>query len=289
MVEHRNNWPRDKKVGIIFCIVYFLFINQEAPASRCSCYDPFTNGGAGEVSSEPDITKPGPDTPSFPTSPFTLPKGRSYIENFPLYVGLPNNHHVASYQWPFLFRRGLIDCFEFRLMGSGFTTVAHSCGHDRIIGLSPLDIGFKAHIWGSHDMLWVPSVGVEMYLVTPIASRVLREGIQFIVNSLFNCTFSETCNLECNLCLFSSRLPIKRHAIFGLVEWALQKEIMERLEIFFEGAYTTPKSPFYEKKLLLGFGFQHAINKRISIYGSYIWSLFKSDQDNINLGFAVAF
>ncbi|MBM4021311.1 MAG: hypothetical protein FJ284_03555 [Planctomycetes bacterium] len=30
-----------------------------------------------------DIASPGPDSANFPNSPFTLPKGRSYVETIP--------------------------------------------------------------------------------------------------------------------------------------------------------------------------------------------------------------
>lgn len=38
-----------------------------------------------------DISSPGPDTANFPNSPFTLPKGRSYIEAVPGTYSLPGS------------------------------------------------------------------------------------------------------------------------------------------------------------------------------------------------------
>lgn len=62
---------------------------------------------------EPDITNPGPDTASFPTSPFTLPKDRIYFENFPIWYELPDQNKDETYQWPYLLRLGLTDFWNF--------------------------------------------------------------------------------------------------------------------------------------------------------------------------------
>ena len=239
----------------------------------------------------PDITNPGPDTASFPTSPFTLPKGRGYFENFPLYMYLPGNHEPRTYYWPYLLRIGLTDYLEFRLTGQGLTNIAAHSRQKNLTGLSPVSFGIKVHAWGTQEWLRTPSAGFEFYIIPPIASKNLRDSTQFIINSLWDIKFREGLVFEMNIGAYSrSLLPIKKRAVYTLINWSLQQEITEHLGLFFEGLYTSPNYPTYPPTLLLGVGFESFITKRIAIYGSYNWSVIHTGNPELaNLGFAVAF
>ena len=92
-----------KKIFIAACtiviVVTNILENDTIIASGCFNLENFINCLIPEKehspSPEPDITNPGPDTASFPTSPFILPKGRGYFENFPIVYEVPNYHTEA--------------------------------------------------------------------------------------------------------------------------------------------------------------------------------------------------
>lgn len=236
-----------------------------------------------------DITNPGPDTASFPTSPFTLPKGRAYFENFPLYFDLPENKKF-SYNWPFLMRIGVTNFLEFRLQGQGLSHSRPDTYQKNILGFMPLNIGIKLHIWGTQEWKYMPSTGIEVYVIPPIASKPFRDKTQFIINSLFNIKLQDSLALEWNIGVYSRAMPsIQKRNIYTIIEWALTQEITKHINLFFEGLYSSPGYPSYPKTLLLGIGFLRNINKRISIYGSYNWPIFKDSSELATLGFALAF
>jgi hypothetical protein len=241
-----------------------------------------------EKYSEPDITNPGPDTPNFPTSPFTLPHGRVYIENFPLFLNIRGEIDPTSYQWPFLLRIGLWDCMELRLAGQGLTAIKAGDNRCSRRGFSPLIVGMKMHLWGDQDRLYLPSGGFECYVVTPLASPSLKEGSQIFFDGLFLHRFPRDWHLEWNAGFFTRRVLPHMHSLYFSLEWALQKEVTPNLEFFLEQSYTRSKLP-WTKTNLLGCGLVVTLSKRICIYGSYNVSLISARQDLINIGFAVAF
>ena len=114
-----------------------------------------------------DITDPGPDTANFPNSPLTLPKGRSYIETIPGTYSLAGPDGTpASWSCPFMMRTGLTDNCEFRLISQGPTVVGATADSPEIDGFAPLTFDLKMHLWGDKDQLYMPIVGVEVFVVT---------------------------------------------------------------------------------------------------------------------------
>lgn len=246
---------------------------------------------------EPDITNPGPDTASFPTSPFTLPKGRGYFENFPFYIDVlsytcHNNNIEHTYTWPFLLRIAVTDFLEFRITGQGLThNYADNC-QKSLTGFSPLSFGIKTHLWGDQDdWRWAPSAGIEVYIVTPIASKNLKASTQFIINALFDHRLTDSLVLEWNLGLYSRGMkPFKKRGSYLLINGSIQQEITKHIGLFVEGLYSTANYPLYPANLILGFGFLSTLTKRICIYGSYNWAVHPNrNPDLANFGFAVAF
>ena len=276
-----------EQVGTMKCKKSFITVGRIITIVLCFCGNNVIDSAYFSGTPEPDITNPGPDTANFPTSPFNLPKGRAYYENFPLTFELPDNGAPYTYSWPFLLRIGMTDFLEFRLIGQGLTHLSA----DKITGFSPLGIGLKAHLWGDQDWRWAPSAGIEVYVVPPIASKQLRDGTQFIINGLFDHKLSERLAFEWNLGVYGrGLLPIKKRAAYALINWSLQCKITEPLSLFFEGLFSKANYPLYPANLILGAGFISTVHKRLCIYGSYNWPVFyKRNSDLANLGFAVAF
>ena len=238
--------------------------------------------------SEPDITFPGPDTANFPLSPFCLPKGRVYWENFPLNFYVFPDHSSYQYYWPYLLRFGLTDNVELRFSGDGLTAIDTHNAHG--IGLSPVEIGFKVHIWGTPDIRWIPSIGLETALITKLASKQFRDNTQCRILAIFFHSFSPKLSLEWNIGTYSTSFTNRTKRTFiALVEWALQTDLHKRLGFFFEGHYNSGNQMFLPAVLLLGAGFISNLTKRICIYGSYNWPLLKKNAELVNVGFAAAF
>lgn len=238
--------------------------------------------------SGPDILFPGPDTENFPISPFCLPQGRIYFENFPLDFDLYKYTEEHTYYWPYLLRFGLGHHCELRFTGQGLT--AQALSQQKKTGFWPLEISFKAHLCGDPDIYWIPSVGIETSLVTKIASKNFRIGTQFTCNALFFHSFSKQLSLEWNIGTYS--IPIlhkQKRKFLALITWALEYDISDNIGLFFEGWYNSHYFPQYPDSFLLGAGFISNLTKRVCIYGSYNWQVLKHGADLANLGFAVAF
>jgi len=99
-----------------------------------------------------DISDPGPDTADYPNSPWTLPKGRSYIETIPGTYSLAGSDGTpGSWSWPFMIRTGLTDNCEFRLISQGPTVVGAAPDSPAVNGFAPLTFDLKMHLWGEKD------------------------------------------------------------------------------------------------------------------------------------------
>jgi len=238
----------------------------------------------------PDIIHPGPDTENFPLSPFTLQQGRVYWENYPLYFELPDATKQYNYYWPFLLRIGVTSIMELRFSGLGLTAKNASSPAKSITGFSPVEFGIKLHVYGTPEMRWAPSCGIEAAIIPPVASKNLKDGTQCRITALFYHTLMEKLSLEWNIGTYSlTTTPDQKRSFFALACWALQYDIHEHIGLFFQGRYSSAKQPLYPTTLLLGAGFLSNITKRVCIYGSYNWPVFKKGFDVANLGFALAF
>jgi hypothetical protein len=239
----------------------------------------------------PDIHHPGPDNANFTASPFTLPKGRCYVETFPLWTQITECPIGKTYHCSYLIRVGLTDYIELRLLGNGLTHIENNSSH-ATTGFSPFNAGFKIHLWGKQEMHWIPSVGFEAYIVTPLASKDLKEGTQFACTSMFDLRCSNGLLLEWNIGAYTQSVqPCKnKRDLYFLLEWSLQQDITHSLSLFFEGAYRSALYPKITEMLLFGAGFISYITNTVAIFGSYNWSaLHKTQGELANFGFALAF
>jgi len=239
----------------------------------------------------PDVRHPGPDNANFTASSFTLPKGRCYVETFPLWAQITECPTEKTYYCSYLIRVGLTDYMELRLLGNGLTHIDTNSSRT-ITGFSPFNAGLKVHLWGNRDTHWIPSAGLEAYIVTPLASKDLKEGTQFACTSIFDLRCTDGLLLEWNIGAYTQSLqPFKnKRDLYFLLEWSLQQDITHSISLFFEGAYRSALYPKITETLLLGAGFISYITNTVAIYGSYNWSaLHKTQGELANFGFALAF
>jgi hypothetical protein len=217
-------------------------------------FGPKTTDGAKEW---PNISEPGPDMGDFPNSAFTLPKGRCQIEMAPVTLLNADRQNPAAYAAPFLFRYGLTDDVEFRVLGHGLTSVG---GSDPTTGLSPLNFDLKVHLWDDRKEWLIPAVSLEVYVLTQTGSPQFNAGVEPSVNLNFDLPITKKINLEWTVGRSGVQESINvntnehfiarfNYLIPGLhrefnpnfeqfsASWAIEYEVNDRLELFVHGLH----------------------------------------------------
>lgn len=223
-----------------------------------------------------DVAIPGPDSANFPDSPYTLPKGRSYIETIPCAYTFAGGGVPASWSWPFLIRTGLTDTCELRILSQGPTVVGSTgdaAGYD---GFAPLIFDLKLNMWGDSDRLYWPAVGLEVFLLSGIASRPFQIGTEPGMQLLFDHRLPGDWLLEWNVGYYGTggdSIADDLSSPYLGASWALQKQLSPTLALFYQGFFNNSNFPFFPANLVSGFGGQWNITQRTSVFASYNWSL----------------
>jgi hypothetical protein len=224
-----------------------------------------------------DISSPGPDTANYPNSPFTLPKGRSYIETVPGTYSLPGPDDTpGTWSWPFMIRTGLTDSCELRIISQGPTVVGATSTGPAIDGFAPLVFDLKVHLWGEKDQLYVPIVGVETFVLTGIASQPFQVGTEPGIVLLVDHNLPGDWLIEWNVGLYGTGgngIPDVLSLPDLGAEWAVQKQLTETLAVFYQGFYNAAGIPYFPSDLVSGLGAQWNATQRLAVYTSYNWSL----------------
>ena len=240
-----------------------------------------------------DINSPGPDTANFPNSPFTLQKGRSYIESSPIVMSRPGTGTPQTWAWSFLMRTGLTDDCEFRVFSGGPVVVGPINGDPSYSGFAPLVFDLKIHLWGEEDWLYYPSVGLEAFLATNLASKQFQVGNQPGLTILVAHKFPGEILLEWNVGYFGTNDP---DALDTLSEsniaasWALQKQLSKKLAVFYQGFYNGANGNYFPADIVSGLGGYWSATQRLGLFASYNWSLDKMGSPSGGYsGFAYAY
>lgn len=247
-----------------------------------------------DPSPAPDISMPGPDTANFPNSPFTLPKGRGYLEVSPFNFGSQGYLASQLYSIPFLLRFGLTDNIELRLYSIGYTWTNGPATNApaTTTGFSPLVFDMKMHLWGEKEWMWWPIFGLEVYIQSEIGSPRFVTGVETGISLLVDHNLPGGWLLEWNIGDFGLGFPGEGNdeALNLGISWALQKQLNDKFALFFQGFYNQPDLPFFTQSIVVGLGAQWNINERISAYGSYNWSLTNTGNPIVSYaGLAYAF
>jgi len=223
-----------------------------------------------------DIAAPGPDSANFPNSPFTLPKGRSYVETIPGAYAFAGDGDPSVWSWPFLIRTGLTDTCELRLLSQGPTVVGPTPGSPAQEGFAPLTFDLKLHLWGEKDWLYWPIVGLEAFLVTGIASRPFQIGTEPGMQLLVDHNLPGDWLFEWNVGYFGTGgdfIPDALSSPYLGVSWALQKQLTDTIAVFYQGFFNNANTPYFPADLVSGFGGQWNLSQRLAVFGSYNWAL----------------
>lgn len=224
-----------------------------------------------------DIAVPGPDTANYPDSPLTLPKGRSYIETVPGTFSLTGDDGTpGTWSWPFMIRTGLTDHCEFRIISQGPTVVAPTATAAGVDGFAPLVFDLKMHLWGDTTQLYVPTVGVQTFVLTGIASQPFQVGTEGGIVLLVDHRLPGDWIIEWNAGLYGTGgngIPdILSLPDLG-VQWAVQRQLTDDFAVFYQGFYNGAGIPYFPSDLVSGLGMQWNVSQRLAVYASYNWSL----------------
>ena len=239
--------------------------------------------------SEPDITKPGPDMGDYPNSAFTLPKGRIYIESAPFTLASADAENPASYNWPFMLRYGLTDNVELRLIGSGLTSVYSQ--PDTVVGFSPLILDTKVHLWNDQMARLIPAASLEVFIQTNWGSPDFQGGVQPSLNLNLDFPVTQKTNIEMTFgytgvqdavrVVTGNRfVPRFGHIVPSVhkenlnvnqfsYQWAIEHQLTERLQVFVHGYYNGPILLQSGPGKVVGVGYFFQLSKRSTLFNSY--------------------
>ena len=260
--------------------------------------------------SEPDISKPGADFGDYPNSAYTLPKGRAYLEFAPITYQGPERHNYPSINTAYLFRYGVTDDVEFRLTGSGLTSVFDP--GTTVTGFAPLIVDTKIHLWDDKIEKLIPAASFEAFIQTNLASPEFQSGYQPSVNLNLDFPFTSETNVEMTFGFtgvqdavhviggerfiprFGHNVPTLSTANLNVnvfsYQWAVEHQVTEKFQVFLQGYYNGDVFRQTGAGKVIGAGYFYQFNKISTFYNSYNAGL---DQNTPNfstqVGFAVAF
>jgi Putative MetA-pathway of phenol degradation len=249
-----------------------------------------------------DIRDPQPDLANFPNSPYTLPKGRLYIENSPLSLLAGSKNEPRTYQWEYLIRYGLTDNLELRIFSDGLTWQAKQGNRPAATGYSPMVFDFKANFWEENTKYHIPAVGVEMFVQTTFGSSRFNRGTQPSLSVLFEQSLPLGIEFEYNVGITGTENGEGQIVYEFSFQWSFQREVFKDFDLFVHGFYnaaTLPRLIDFESALpnqsipninVVGVGAIWTVSNRLSIFGSYNFGTTTESPRTIALtGFAVAF
>lgn len=243
----------------------------------------------------PNIEEPGPDLGDFPNSAYTLPRGKAYIEYAPFSLEGPDEQTPSSYSTPFLLRYGLTDDVEFRVFGSGYTSVY---GKNPIDGFSPIAFDFKIHCWDDRKEWLIPAMSLEVYLQTNFGTKAFSGGWQQSLNLNFDLPITKKTNIEwtigytgvqdaVNVVTGARFIPRHRIKVEGIhrenlnvnmvsVQWAVEQELTDKLEVFYHGYFNGSVLFQQGAGTMMGVGLFYKFSPRLMGFGSMNFSLTES-------------
>jgi len=226
----------------------------------------------------PDIASPGPDLGDFPNSAFTLPRGGIYVEQGPFTLQTANRQVPVIYTWPFLLRFGLTDDVEFRVFGSGLTSIS---GPNGTTGFAPLALDLKVHLWNDRMEVLRPAASLEVFVQTTWGSQNLSGGTQPSLNLNLDFPITEATNIEMTLGYMGVQDPVLVVGPRGgsrlinlnvnefSYQWALEHQVTDRFQIFVHGFYNGPIIFQSGQGIAVGIGYFYQLSDRWMLFNSY--------------------
>ena len=249
------------------------------------------------------IRNPGPDSANFPNSAYTIERGHVYTELQPVQITGSSDTQAYNYSFGYLFRFGVTDRVEFRLISNGFSYESAFHGNKRsgvgpqkaASGWSPFGIDFKVNFWEQRIRSLVPAMGMEIILLTDTGADPFQNGVATSANLLFDYNFGRGWNLEWNIGIQPTSMgkPNQNYLYTQQfkAQWALQKSVTDDLAVFVHGYFGDSAFPKYGGNTVVGAGALYYIGKKWSVWGNYNVGVEKYVGPSFlyNIGFAYAF
>lgn len=235
----------------------------------------------------PDVGKPGPDMGDYPNSAYTLKKNRLQFEIAPASFRTRNANNASAYATPFLLRYGLTDDVEFRVLGTGLTSLISP---NEITGFGVLTFDTKIHLWNDQIKYLIPAVSFEASLQTQIGSPAFQAGTEPALNINMDFPFTEKTNFEATIGYsgnqtsvnlisffpkdttlqgkFPSGVQFNENVYVAYLQWAVEQELTEKFSVFVHGFVARPVSTFNETAVVTGAGFFYQCSKQTMLFGS---------------------
>lgn len=255
---------------------------------------------------EADIANPGPDMGDYPNSAYTLRKGQAYVEMGPASFRTKNASTSSAYATPFLLRYGVTDDVEFRVLGTGLTSLISP---NQTTGFGVLTFDTKIHLWNDRMEYFIPAVSFEASLQSRLGSPAFQAGIDPSLNINMDFPFTEQTNLEATVSYAGGESsiylitggggPADRHpTVVNVsqnyftfsVQAALEQEVTDTFSVFVHGYYGVPVQASGGSDAVAGAGFFYQINRRVMTFGSANAGLTETVSPFLTqLGVAIAF
>jgi len=199
----------------------------------------------------PSVRKPLPDSEVFASNAYTLSKGMLYLESNPIFIAGKSSSDPKTHNMPTLLRYGLNDSVELQLFSNSLTV---EFGDSNRTGFSPIVFGMKLHFWDENEALYLPAVGLEIFLQSSFGSSFLNTGVQPSFNLLFSKDLPWDLILDSSVGLQSQNIGLDRGADgFELVvSGALTKKITHRLSFFTQALYNGAVNSDLSNNILVG-------------------------------------
>jgi hypothetical protein len=226
----------------------------------------------------PSLREPGPDTPDFPDSAFTVPQGVTYVETALVGDRSKDADPVRSRTTPFLIRHGLAPRWELRISGDGATRLADS--GSRTTGFSDVVLGVKRHFRPERGGR--PALGLIAQIKAPSGSDAVGNGkVESFASLNFDKTLPGNWDLEWNI--GASWLTDDAGGRFGQANllWALGRELSPRWSIFTDGFAELPAAPGREDAVVAGAGARYMVSDRLGLDASYHAGLTSTSPDRL--------
>ncbi len=234
-----------------------------------------------------DISQPGPDMGDYPNSAYTLKRGRMQLEMAPLSIRTKNSNNASAAATPFLFRYGVTDDVEFRLLGTGLTSIINP---DPTIGFGVLTLDTKIHLWNDRMEYFIPAVSFEATLQTQWGSPQFQAGIEPGININMDFPFTDRTNFEATIGytgnqtdlnfvtrtttgsaldgMGSPTIQINENIYVASFQWALEQELTDQFEVFIHGYFAQPVGQQNDLSAVVGAGWFYLCSKQLMLFGS---------------------
>jgi len=246
------------------------------------------NQPASQAVRQPSMRDPGPDTPDFPDSAFTVKPGVVYVETSMAYLSA-KRPTTREYATPTLLRVGVTEKLELRFSTVGY--LQENGPEGSVAGLGQFALGFKRNIWDEDEQRGIPAFGIMGVLAIPTASANLDNGAAepFLFFN-FDHTLPFDWSLNWNGGIAWLKGDDDERFVQGSLLWAFTRQWNDDFATFWHGYLTVPGFSGEEEELVTGPGFLKYLGDRVVIDASYNFGATSGSPNRfIRIGLSAAF